>query len=216
MRREADSPLFSFYERLVALTKLNLLWLLCALPVVTAGAASAALLTGLTAWRRREDCGGGVFFRAFARSFRRATALWLWMLVLGGSLTVDYLLVAALDFPGRTAAVGAILFVFFTLLLTAGMVFPLLSRGGAGGWDTLVSAVLLAWRHLPRLAVVTAANLLPLTLWLLAPGLFLATGFFWLLWGAALLGLCALSVLDPLLPPPPEPDAPSPDGPPQP
>lgn len=200
MRKDSDTPLLSFYSRLTALAKLNLLFLLCALPLVTAGASAAALMGALEAWRHQEHWTAGVFFRAFGRSLRRGAVLWVGMPVLGGSLAADYLLLAGMELPGKPAAVGAVFFAFFALVLTAGMLPPLLARSSGPVRETLVSAVLLAFRHLPRMLAVTAANLLPLALYLLLPGVFVLTGWFWLLWGFALLGLCSLHILAPVLP----------------
>lgn len=83
MRKDLDTPLLSFYSRLTALAKLNLLFLLCALPLVTAGASAAALMGALDAWRRQEHWTAGAFFRAFGRSLRRGAVLWVGMPVLG-------------------------------------------------------------------------------------------------------------------------------------
>lgn len=201
MKFHPDSPFFHFCTRLVELTKINLLWLVCCLPIVTIGASTTAMLTCLYAWREKKVCGSRVFFSSFRRSFPRATILWLGMLLLGVMLVVDYTIIAALTFPGRMAVIVLIFFVAFALLLFSGMVFPLLSQFPMGLKDTIINAVLLSLANLPKLLLVTGANLLPLALLLLLPQVFLLTGFLWLICGFALLGLYDIWVLERILAP---------------
>ena len=62
MNSSPDSKFFVLCGKLVDLVKINLLWLLCCLPVVTSGAATTAMVTCLYAFREGSDCGGKVFF----------------------------------------------------------------------------------------------------------------------------------------------------------
>lgn len=196
MKFNPDSPFFNFCTRLVELVKINLLWLVCCLPVVTVGAATTAMLTCLYDWREKKKCGAAVFFSAFGSSFSRATIFWLGILLFGSMLVADYCIVAQLSFPGRMAVIVLIFFVALALLLFTGMVFPLLSQFPMGVKDTLINAVLLSLAHLPKLLLVTAANLLPLALVILLPQIFVLTGFLWILCGFALLGLYDIWVLE--------------------
>ena len=69
---------------------LNLLWLICSLPVVTAGAATAALYDVTLRLAREEDPPLTTrFFKAFWENFRQATVLWLILLGVGALLGVD-------------------------------------------------------------------------------------------------------------------------------
>lgn len=196
MRFDPDSKFFVFCTRLVELVCINLLWLLTTLPIVTAGPAAKAMLACLYAWREGSSCGGKVFFRAFRTDFGRCLGLWLGILFLGAMLAMDYRIVANLAFPGRMAVIGLIFFVGFALVFFTGMVFPLLSQFPMGMKDTLVNAVLLSLANLPKMLLVTAMNLLPAALAVLTPRLFLLSGFFWLLCGAAVIGLYDIKVLE--------------------
>ena len=69
---------------------LNLLWLVCSLPVFTAGAATAALYDVTLRLAREEDPPVTTrFFKAFRENFRQATILWLILLGIGALLGVD-------------------------------------------------------------------------------------------------------------------------------
>lgn len=196
MKFNPDSPFFNFCARLVELVKINLLWLICCLPVFTIGASTTAMLTCLYAWQDKDACGCKHFFAAFRRCFGKATILWLGMLVLGIFLAVDYCIVAYMTFPGRMAVIGLIFFVGFALIFFAGMVFPVLSQFPMGVKETLVNAILLSLANLPKMLLVTATNLLPVVLAILLPQVLVLTGFLWLLCGFALLGLYDIQVIE--------------------
>ena len=201
MRFTPDSKFMILCTRLVELTKLNLLWLLCCLPLFTAGAATTALITCLYAFRAGESCGSRVFFDAFRRCFKRATVLWLLILFFAAMLAADYVIVAYLTFPGRMAVIGLIFFLLFSLILVSGIIFPLLSQFPVGIKETVINAVLLSLAHLPKMLLVTAMNLLPVLLALILPQVFLLLGFIWLVCGFALMSLYDIAVIEKIFAP---------------
>ena len=92
---------------------LNLLWVLCSLPVFTLGASTAALYAVTLKLVDGED--GHLtarFFRAFRENFRQGTVLWLILLAVGGVLALDGYIVYHLRAASTDAAA-----VFWTLLL---------------------------------------------------------------------------------------------------
>ena len=196
-----DSKFMIFCGKLVDLVRVNLLWLLCCLPVFTAGAATNAMVSTLYAFRAGEKCGGRVFFRAFRRSFGKATALWLLSLLLGCMLALDYVIVAYLDFPGRMAVIVLIFFVAFALVLFSGMIYPVVSQFPASLREMTVNAVLLCLANLPKMLLVTAMDLLPLLLLLLLPQVFLLLGFLWLTCGFSLMALYDIQVIEKIFAP---------------
>ena len=92
---------------------LNLLWLLCSLPVFTIGASTTALYyVSLKVVRGEESYVGRLFFRAFRENFRQATVLWLILLGIGLFLGADgYILYHLRAASAGTAAI------FWTLIL---------------------------------------------------------------------------------------------------
>ena len=92
---------------------LNLLWLACSLPVLTAGAATTALYSVTLKLVSGED--GHLtrrFFRAFRENFRQATVLWGIVLAAGLFLAFDGYVLYHL----RASSTGGTA-VFWTLLL---------------------------------------------------------------------------------------------------
>ena len=93
---------------------LNLLWLICSLPIVTVGASTAALYYA-TLKIVREQEGQSVtalFIKGFKDNLKQATALWLVMLAAGILIGADGYIVYHLR-----GVSGGVMAVFWTLLL---------------------------------------------------------------------------------------------------
>ena len=122
MRRlfDPDSPVMGCLYKVFDAIVLGLLWILCSLPVVTMGAASAALYT---ATRRclvhSESYLLRTFFSAFRENWKQATLVWLLVLALLGLLAVDAAVFRSLAAAG-TAWGGFywVILALFCLVLT--------------------------------------------------------------------------------------------------
>lgn len=193
---DPDSKFMGFCQKFVQYFVMNLLWLLCCLPVFTAGSAAKAMYASLFAIRQEETWHAKDFFRAFRQDFGRTTVLWLLILLLGGALILDYFLVARMAFAGRMAVIGVIFFFLFALAFFNSMVFPMLSQFPCTLRESVINGVLLSLAHLPKILLVTAMNLLPWGLWLVVPKLFWMLGFFWFTCGFALIARYNLGILD--------------------
>ena len=188
--------LYLWCGRITSLVTTNLLWILCSLPAVTAGAATKAMYFNLYRLLKGEECSAKTFFKAFRDQFGTTTALWMIMLLAGAFLGLDYYLVAYMDFGGRMLVIGLIFFVLFLLVLSAGILFPMLSRFRLTLRDAAVNGVLLSIAHLPKVFLAAAMNLLPWLLLLVSTKWFLMTGIFWILCGFGLIGLYNARLLD--------------------
>lgn len=157
----SENPFWSGMGRLFDIVELNLLWLVCSIPVVTIGPASAALYASMTALMRgKETYPHRDFFRAFRKDFPRNAAAGLLLLIVGAFLWTDVLIC-------RRSGHGifAFLMVFFFIILlfwilTALYVLPLLAVYGGGLKNTLILAFTLSVRHFPLtvgLLLITAA-----------------------------------------------------------
>ena len=92
---------------------LNLLWMVCSLPIITIGASTTALYYACLKIVREEDfSAASLFFRSFKQNFKQATVLWLIMLAAGIFLAGDGYILWHL----RANSSGAPA-VFWTLLL---------------------------------------------------------------------------------------------------
>ena len=91
-----DSLLVRLFHTVTNIMFVNILWLLCSLPVVTMGAATTAAyyvfyrnITG------EDDAVIKPFFKAFKQNFAQATLLWLPLLLIGIVLALDVTFVLA-------------------------------------------------------------------------------------------------------------------------
>lgn len=159
---------------------LNLLFLLCSLPLITYGASLSALFTMVRAINEGESVVSRGFFRAFREQFRQSTLGWLVMLLPGAVMYVEaaLLLQVNVDVPD---------FLYVSLLVPATVYCGLLpwvliqsSYFTCTLKQTLKNAVLLAMQLLPQTVVLAAAQLLPVALFLLRTVDFLRLWPLWL------------------------------------
>lgn len=85
-----DSPLVRALNKLFDVMWLNLLTLLCCLPIVTIGASLTSMHMVLLKLYRDEDTYvARSFFKAFVKNFRQTTLLWFSYLLIGAVLAAD-------------------------------------------------------------------------------------------------------------------------------
>ena len=85
-----DNPVMKFLTLVFDLLVLNVLWVICSIPIFTIGASTTALYYSCFK-RIREDEGYTVknFFHSFKVNFKLATLIWLILLLIGGLLGTD-------------------------------------------------------------------------------------------------------------------------------
>ena len=81
-----DSPVVRFMTRVGELMLFSVLWILCCLPLVTVGAATAALFRMMFNMKEARSTRLLDFFRAFRDNFKKATVLWL--ILLGAAMVL--------------------------------------------------------------------------------------------------------------------------------
>lgn len=181
-----DNPLMQLLSRVGDLIVLNVLTLLCSLPILTAGAAQAALHRVCQDMAFDTDSGViGPYFRAFRVNFRQATILWLGELVLAAVLVWDVLLITA--YLGGSAWMYILMGILALLAaLICAYLMPLIARYDNTLRQHLNNAVVLALMKLPTSLLLAALNLLPLLLALISLNLFFQVLIFWVFLGFAL------------------------------
>lgn len=200
MRNPLDNPFVQILSRIGDLILVNMLFILCSIPVITAGAAAAALHK--VAQSIVMDTEVGVFmpfFRAFKENFKQATVLWLGELVILGAL-VSYRLIFDGFLPQGVASVLNILLLVVGLLLLCVAVYalPLLVRYENSLSQLLKNAAILSVIKLPRtLAMVGLALIMPVTFYL-SVTVFIDTLFFWMIIGFGFVAYLDSKLLKPV------------------
>ena len=188
----SDSLLMRLLDRLGTLLILNLLFLLCSLPIVTVGAASTALYT-VTLREARGDARSILsgFFTAFRKNFWKATLLWLIVLLLSAIFFVDLILLNRLNAPVILRYCLYIGGFFFASMLP--YLFALQARFENSLRQTLRNALALGVAKLPATVLMLFLMSLPLLLMYLSEELFLRLSIFWFLLGFSLTAqLCSI------------------------
>ena len=100
---DPEGPLMGTLAIIADLAILNLITLLCCVPVITAGAAMTAMHYVLLKIVRQEE--GYItadFLRSFRQNFRQATAVWSLFLLFAALLVLDFFLTGGSDGTGRS------------------------------------------------------------------------------------------------------------------
>lgn len=151
------SPVMRTVGRVALLAVGNLLWLVCSLPVVTAGAAAAGLYTVLF------DCvpfdrAPGTFFRGWRQHWKTATAVWLPVLAVGAVLGAAWRIVLTQKLTNAFLPTGPLLLVTAVWAFAGQWLLPVLCIRGGTWAETFRDAALLGLGELWRSALMTAAD----------------------------------------------------------
>lgn len=145
-----DSPIMRFLSRVCDLMILNVLCIVCCLPIVTAGASITALYTiTMKMVRGEESYIFKGFFKAFKENFKQSTIIWLIMAVLGIFIFVDYQAASLLPENVRNIFrifIGALI-IFYAMILS--YVFPYTARFANNIKNIFKNSLLIAILNLP-------------------------------------------------------------------
>lgn len=146
-----DNPLFQALGKLADLMILNLVFMICCIPVFTIGAA----LTGMNyvTLKMAEKEEGYIvkgFFKSFRQNFKQATVIWLVLLFFGIVLGLDFYILSASS--GTFVQVIRIMLFIITLIYAMLLVyvFPVLARFDNTIKVTMKNALIMAIADFPR------------------------------------------------------------------
>lgn len=159
---DIDSPVMRFLSRVADMVILNLLVMVCCIPIITVGAAYTAMHYVLLKMVRDEE--GYLirgFFKSFVQNFKQATLMWILMLIIVVVFVGDWLIFSysGVAFP-RPLIIGVIA-ISVIVLMVAVYVFPLLARFDNSIKNTVHNAALLAFANLPRTILMIILYALP-------------------------------------------------------
>lgn len=148
---DPESPIMQFITKIAYSAYLNVLWFLCCLPIVTAGASTTALFYVTLKMAKNEE--GNItksFFRAFKENFRQGTIIWLILLGLGILLALDGYVFYHMRFENVFWTIGTAIFLValaaYAIILM--YIFPLLSRFQNSIKAMFVNSIMLGMRFL--------------------------------------------------------------------
>lgn len=164
-----DSPFAQFMTKLFDMVVLNIIFLICCVPIVTIGVSCTALHTMML-----KIVGGEEpyiikgFFKAFQENFVQSTISWIILLVAGGFLYVDSMMIAQMgtgDFAMKIIlGITSVVYIFILLYI-----FPIQARYKNTLCANYKNALLVAIRHLPKTVLLALSVIVPALLTLYGP-----------------------------------------------
>lgn len=174
-------------SRICDLMLLNLLWLICSIPIITIGASTTALYTVMLKLVKNEE--GYIvrgFLEAFRDNFKKATILWGILLTLGVIIGFDIRFATLLKGTAR-AVLQSLFFVFAIIWVCVVIyIFPLMARYENTTKNTIKNALILSVGRLPYTLIMLAATVGPVILTLLNTRNLLIGMSAWIIIGVAL------------------------------
>lgn len=183
-----DNVIVRALSKICDMVCLNILWLVCCIPVITIGASTTALYSVMLKLVKNEE--GYIlkgFFGAFKSNFKQSTIVWIVILLLGIVWNVDFRVAGIMGgMAGKVLAV-VLLAAGFILLSVAIYVFPLIARYENTIKNTVRNAFILTVGRLPYslLMVVVVVAAVAASLWNTAMFMFALP--LWFLIGGALI-----------------------------
>lgn len=191
-----DTPIFNALNRICDLVVINVLFIICSIPIITIGASATGALKACRGVALDDGKKPSrAFFSGFKENFKQATILWLITLVVAAALFYYYLIVRE-NFTGTVYTVLTVALVALVIILLGVLsyAFPLMTRYENSLRDHVRNALYLSASYIPRTLLMVAVNVLPLFLFATSVDLFSYTLIFWIL-----IGMSGIFTLDSLL-----------------
>lgn len=166
---------------------LNVLWLLCCLPVITTGAATTAMYSVIFQYiTKQDDSVMKPFFKAFKENFKTVTPIWVLHLLIGATLGAEVFYLSQGAQLWIKVIFGILLFIYVGV---GAYLYPILARYHTSRKQALLNSFALSTRHLFTTFCIVVLNAVPVALILFLPDMFWKTILLWSLGGFSLIAL---------------------------
>lgn len=160
-----DSPFMMFLSNLTDIVILNVLFLLCCIPVITIGPAITAMHYVTLKMVKDED--GYLlksFFKAFKENFKQSCAVWMVFLAITVVFLLDYKILKTAGMEENKIFMIVIGAIYLFICITAMYVFPLLSRFENTLKQTVKNALLMSILHIFKTVIMAVIYVVPFVL----------------------------------------------------
>lgn len=166
----SDSPLMRALSRIADLIILNLLTLLCCLPIITAGASlTACHYMALKMVRGEESYVIKGFFKSFKQNLKQGTIIWLLLLGLIAILVGDLMILNKIELQYNMLLRVLILAVGIIVLFVTTFIFPTLAKFDNTVMRTIKNAFVISVLQLPKTIIMILLNAAPIVMLLVIP-----------------------------------------------
>ena len=166
-----DSPIIQGLAKIADLMLLNMLYVISCLPVITIGAATAALYDVTTRLAKDDALIWRHYWQAFRSNFKQATLIWILLLLVGSLIYGSAIFYWSYELPNKDLCLTLLAFVALVLLCIFSWVFPLQARFENSLKNTLTNALLCSWSYFPRTIVIAALNGFPFFIFIFLPAI---------------------------------------------
>jgi len=148
---DIEGPLMSTLTKVADLAILNLITIICCIPIFTIGASLTAMNYVLLKMVRKEE--GYIiksYFKSFRQNFKQATLVWIFMMVTIAIMLTDLKFVSAIEGSFRNIMLVLLLMMAIVFGIMAIYFFPVLSRYDNTIINSIKNALILAVINLPQ------------------------------------------------------------------
>lgn len=161
-----DNPVWRFVGRIWDLFILNLLWVICSIPIVTFGASTTAMYYCTLKIAKDRDSGGmfTMFFHSFKDNIKQSTIIWIIMALIGGILFFDIRFFSFYS-PIQNTVIRMIIFTVTCFLILLWLfiflyIFPIQAKFINSIKQTFKLALFMSIKHLVRTIIILAGSLI--------------------------------------------------------
>lgn len=175
---------FGFLGQLIFL---NILWIVCSVPVVTIGASTTAMYYCTLKLHKNGDCSPWKdFFRSFRQNFRQSTILWMSMLFLAGVFYAEHQIIPTM--PQMSAQIFRYLQIAVCIPFVMVMLymFPTLAAFDNKIKCLVLNSFYFAAKNILYFLAIGTITILPMFFTLIDAKLFPVYVFLWLMCGFSL------------------------------
>ncbi len=176
-----EGPVFTSLSRLADLFWLNLLFIVCCIPVFTIGAATTALYYVTLKMAKDEE--GYItksYFKSFKDNFLQATIIWVVFVAIMAIMLIDLRIANGGSVAGifsdpavNNVVVVAVGVMVIVIAMTLTYVFPILAQFDNTVFNTVKNAFLISIRHLPYTLIMIVIAAVPVALIWFSPAMLL-------------------------------------------
>ena len=151
-----DGGFSKFMNKIADLFILNILWIFCSIPIITIGATTTALYSvNLKLVNNEEGSLIKLFFKSFKENFKKATIIWLIILIISIALGVNLVFWLKCGLSLSYFALPFIFFSLFIFLLVIPYIFIILTKTKCSILNIFKYCFIISLKNLPYSILIT-------------------------------------------------------------
>ena len=151
-----DIGFMQFITLLSRLTLLNILWTVCCIPVVTAGAATAAQYYSAQKLFEGDTHIFGNFRAGMRLYWRKSTIIWLFTALLSSAFLIGFYILTTAVVPGQTILTSISALAFVTMLMILLWVYPVMIHFTGNLREIFFNAFVFTFMYAPITLIAAA------------------------------------------------------------